>query len=798
MKYTFNKVVSAITSAAMIASTVSLAAAANYPAPFVQNGVADVAVVYGSPGVAAQTDLAAVVDITADLEAELATQASDDGETTVTGGDFVMLSKSSEKLNLGDTLSGIFGSTVDDDDLEDLLADGTYTNDENAEFDYEQKITIGALTLTHFSDKDYREDRAPAVGIHVAKNTFVMNYTVDFTSDAESDVGSSTSGCSDGDLCDIETTDLPLLGKTYYVSDADNSTLKLTLLDSANSANVNEGETVSVAGYDVSIHSLTTTEARLVVDGEITNELNEGESYKLDDGTYVGIKDIFQRDVAGVTGSVEFSLGSGKLEINGNSNTVELNDETVEGIKGYVERGTPSSGKEKIDKIVLEWIADDEGFIAEDSELVMPGFGAIKISMGDFIQENEETISISRNGQSTIEMSVPIEDGTASFDVLSANATGEYDNIGGDSTGEDLVTSSNGTIVFNESDDEYFIATYNSSREAESYLLSASISKSDNRHEVAIKNEVTGTNVCEGKTNGTTCDIGDVSLNIIEVSESGADEWVHMTAGTNVNFNTLFTKEGLKVYMPIEVDNGTQMGAIDTGTDQAGTTAGHNADSFIFFFTEEDRDGTLAAGTTFNITVNDESDGDVEVGGIDTGQSEYKVNEDSDDYVSMVQSELATTVKYLSTNDEAEAEVIYAGEEAYGEVYLTATDAEVVGTGVTDLGSVSVTDAEVSSVSGKNLIVVGGSCVNTVAAELLGSNSPMCGDSFTAATGVGAGEFLIQTFSRSGGKVATLVAGYNAADTTNAAKALTTQDISTDVDSKYMGTSATSIEAVVA
>ncbi len=67
----------------------------------------------------------------------------------------------------------------------------------------------------------------------------------------------------------------------------------------------------------------------------------------------------------------------------------------------------------------------------------------------------------------------------------------------------------------------------------------------------------------------------------------------------------------------------------------------------------------------------------------------------------------------------------------------------------------------------------------------------LCGSAFEAKTGVGNGQFLIQTFSRTGGKVATLVAGYNAADTTNAGKYLTTQTVDTTVGKKYKGTSAT-------
>jgi len=46
--FNFKKIASVASSAVMVMSTVGLAAAVNFPAPFVQNGQADVAVVYGS------------------------------------------------------------------------------------------------------------------------------------------------------------------------------------------------------------------------------------------------------------------------------------------------------------------------------------------------------------------------------------------------------------------------------------------------------------------------------------------------------------------------------------------------------------------------------------------------------------------------------------------------------------------------------------------------------------------------------------------------------------------------------
>jgi hypothetical protein len=147
----------------------------------------------------------------------------------------------------------------------------------------------------------------------------------------------------------------------------------------------------------------------------------------------------------------------------------------------------------------------------------------------------------------------------------------------------------------------------------------------------------------------------------------------------------------------------------------------------------------------------------------------------------------------ISYPDEQVHALIYIGEEAAS---ITAGSTTSGGaSSVADLGSVVVADTEVSSASGKNLIVIGGSCVNSVAAQLLGISSPSCGADFTAATGVGAGQYLIETFARTGDKIATLVAGYNAPDTLNAAKALTTLEIDTSVGKKYTGTTASSIEA---
>lgn len=815
----FRKIASVIASAVMVGSTVAVAAAANYPAPFVQSGAANVALVYGSS--AANTDLVAVADITASLQSNLVTQTATTGttsdSTSVSGGDYVKLAKPSNNLNLGNEASNVFGTTVGKDDLSVLLADGVYKNDENTEYKYEQKITLGNVySLGFFSDSDYK-DRVPTIGFNLSSTASVLNYTIDFTTDAESDVDSA------GDLADLETTDINILGKSYYILDAKNSTLKLTLLDTANSGIVKEGETKTLSvgnkSYEVSIESIkgsaSSPQVKMLVNGVATNQLSQGGTEKLSDGSYLGIKDIAIRDVAGVVGSVEFSIGAGKLELT-NAQAVELNDKTITGLTAYLTRGTASGNKERLDKLVVEWKNDDKTFITPEQELVMPGFGAIKLSMGKFTMPAEEVTQVEYGSTDYMQLKTTIKDGTATIPFLYANSSGEFTGIGKDSNNK-LVTSSSSNLIFNETaGDQWLVASWNSTTEAESYLLTFVFSSSDGINRTTVQKYVSGvaTDVCADKTIGDSCTLGSASLTITNISKAGGHKVVNITGASGVTFNALYTKEGMRIDLPYLAniaaqDTSAGKGAINfsiVSMNDTTNTTGHNFDTFYVFATGEDKDGNKGIGAQINMTLDDQSDGDVEVNTYNIARAQISDPDDSNHKINYAYADVPIKIERLGDSSaQKTAKVTYAGKESYADLFITAVGAQVASsgngtttttTGAKSLGSVTVSDAEVTAIAGKNLIVVGGSCVNKVAAELLGSQTPLCGADFEAKAGVGSGQYLIKTFSRNG-NVATLVAGYNAIDTTNAAKFLTTQSVDTTVGKAYKGTTATSATAVV-
>jgi hypothetical protein len=159
------------------------------------------------------------------------------------------------------------------------------------------------------------------------------------------------------------------------------------------------------------------------------------------------------------------------------------------------------------------------------------------------------------------------------------------------------------------------------------------------------------------------------------------------------------------------------------------------------------------------------------------------------------------TTIHAGDSDQKSIIISYPDTQVYANIYVGELDSVVTSTGgsasASSLGEVIVKDSEVSSVSSKNLIIVGGSCINSAAATVLGSG---CGTSFTTTTGVGVNQFLIESFGDkfSTGKIALVVAGYEQADTVNAATYLRTKLVDTAAGKKYIGTSATSAELQVA
>lgn len=185
------------------------------------------------------------------------------------------------KLSLGSGLD-VTGRVIDDD-LPNFLRSGVNP------YAYEQNILlIGNVILSVFRDSDYEElvgltEPTNITGFKIPANTFILNYTIDFTLDPLWD--------------DLEGGDLYFFGKNYHVDFVNESNLAMNFSNS------------------------------------------EGEELYLE-----------------------------------NNQRVILNGERIDELSSFVKPG--SSGK--LDKITFEWKTDNEAFVTEEVELVVPGFETLK------------------------------------------------------------------------------------------------------------------------------------------------------------------------------------------------------------------------------------------------------------------------------------------------------------------------------------------------------------------------------------------------------------------------------------
>jgi hypothetical protein len=128
-----------------------------------------------------------------------------------------------------------------------------------------------------------------------------------------------------------------------------------------------------------------------------------------------------------------------------------------------------------------------------------------------------------------------------------------------------------------------------------------------------------------------------------------------------------------------------------------------------------------------------------------------------------------------STGTNNKVTVSYPDEQMYVDVFFKSAEATITpgSAGSAGGGTVMIVkDSEIDSVRNKHLVVVGGSCVNTVARRIVDSTAtaPVCGADFTSKTNVGPGQYLLKAVASpyNSGKTAMLVAGYEAAQTVSA------------------------------
>ncbi len=784
------KIMALTTGATMLGATLMGAMAADladYPSPlFIEDNAFNGAIVVGDD--AKSEDVVGAIDIATSLQYVTAATADTTTSDSVTvEGEAVKIQTSSDNLNIGDNLTDVKTVALDEDDLPTVLADETFAADDGDDFDYEQKIGLGdALEFSHWADSDYN-DKEPTLGIRIPKGTLVSAYELDFKKDAESDVD------SESDLEDIEDSSIVILGNTYDIVEADNATnVKLELMGGAVKDMMEQGQiktyTIGEKDYEVEVTYIggNPSKVKFKINGETTKTIEEDGTHKLGDGTQIGVREILEEEAGEVTADqVEFYIGAEKLTLE-NGEELELNDEDVDNVDVGI---TASFGSTtKIQKIQINWTADEDLFVTEDSEVLMPGLESFKLNYEGLTAPAGEEVKIEDGGDYVVELTAMFEDGEYTIDYLGSNETGGFDAVGGDGDTEGVptvnATTNEDTLVIstaNNAEDQYFIVTwidsdgFESYQEAgESYILE--IDDDDQEDGVDIKNVITNQVIEEDIQNGTTFTVGSATLELKTFVEDGH---VNITDNNNdeVFFDRIVTKGGLLIYMPVEYT------AADLGTGFQGinVTAGSQPTTFEIVMEEEDDSETVAGGEDINVTVGFTDDNEVKVSSLEestlVGGEDLEVG-DSDEYVGYVESALGTKTLLDKSPDQDTFKLVYYGTEVYGNVYVSESETGFgTASGVSGVTSpVKIPSAklasEVTDVTAQNLLLVGGPCANAATAEAFGleSSVPGCLEGFEE------GKAKIMVEEMSSGKVAMLVAGYSAMDTRMATRVVANYD----------------------
>ncbi|MFH1510303.1 MAG: S-layer protein [Candidatus Woesearchaeota archaeon] len=766
VKKVMKKVVALGTGASMVGATLlgALAAAdlSQYPSPlFVKDGKFDGIIVVGDS--AAASDVVGSVDIATALQfaSKTTVSGSGSGVTTTVEGDAFKIQKSGDNLNLGEQLSGAGSrggpvSVIDKSGL-DALADGSISNAKGT-FTYNQYIDMpDSASVVYATDSDQSED--PALYLKFVDDSKVYTYRLSFPTALRTDVDSAD------DWKDLDNKKITLLGQEYTIIGTDNSTGTLTLMGGAIQDTLSEGEsktyTINGVDYEVEVTIITASDVLFKVNGEVTDKMQEATTFKLKDGTEIGVKTLLSQDFAGGSRIVEYYLGAQKVELvdpnfaSGSSGTLSVGSDTVSGAMVDIV-GSVSAAETRISKIEIQWNATDDYYVPVGGKLSqrLPSDEKGKLFLENIDFElagvdfgSTEKIEIKPAADNKYKMTMPVKTGELSFYAMYSDASADC-KLGKDDTHQ-IITA----IATPIGQNDQFIVSSNRF----SHLVEASSFDTSN-YKVKFKDLGTGD-----------------SFEVSTVSGVGTMYLDGFAYNFKVDYNNKYVNitgnmgsDGAVLYTPKEAMIGFTVNTAAT------------PDSCIVKLTE-DANGQEDATTTvnyINVTVADAGTGSnqpLNIGSAPVSTSSYFSLQswDSKNNFQTAYTKYGTNVEYNSDPDQDTVTIYYPSKEALASTYVTSGVTKIASSSSGASTSTTITPiqvgtaklaSEVRDIAAQNMIVVGGPCANAVAAQLMG-NPADCTEGFTE------GKAMIKLYEQ-GSKVALLVAGYSALDTRRACRVL--------------------------
>ncbi|MBI2630304.1 hypothetical protein HYW76_04320 [Candidatus Pacearchaeota archaeon] len=848
MKFNFRKIASVIASAVMIGSTAGTALAANYPAPFVVGGTADAAIVITSgTHTGALMDYDAAIKMQNSLQNQVTSSSTTTG-SSATGGDSVNLATSARKLYYADGLAAA-RNTLTKNELPTVLADHTFTDLAGTAYAYTQSIAPGPATNSTFgtSGGDL-DDPTLHIDVGTSSTTPLYNYTLSFTknlnvSDATNVQGQKINLLGVDYVIGSGSTNATLYlygsGDTVKINGGESKTITIGGKEHTVDLTTTTGTTTAVVSVDGSSKTVTKG-SKYSFPGEIVVYVKEvihpafagdirqvelivgANSLRLDNGATVkkGADETSVKNTLvtltpagyGTISKLVVSVAAATSKTDSISAGESFTDPVFGGLKVQFPTIVPALDDATRDVVTIrtdnnQWayvkftsaLAGSKGeqeltYVYDNntaSDTVAPllahltsvnsnGKGKIHVYEGEAARTNDWIVINSGDFGRILEVSdISINTVTAGTVTLTDAITGEY------------IGSSSGITVTNDSNGYTYTST--TTIDGQSYVISTNQA-------------------------GTTVNIswdGLTQRTLFPRIKLKGGGWLALLTETLVpNATNVILPNGLTTISTsgVMVHNHTlNSTGLQSGINWTYRAAGSGGAEVAVY-------GTSNPACNFNVTFgpaimiiepkkwDDSSFGDyICIPLTTTGTTEIKIGDPvfngtssgwntltSDTYQKEnIDKFGAFVIKEDRTNENGKATIKYPTSQMYMDILFTA-EAATVTPGSTSAGSggvvMVVKDTEVDSVKDKNLVVVGGSCINAVARKIVDATAtaPICGADFTTKTSVGAGQYLIQSVESpyNAAKVAVLVAGYEASETALAVDRLKEGQVSTDKGTK--------------
>lgn len=739
VKKAIKRIVALGVGATMLGATVLGAMAACdlsvYPEPFVVDGTFDGLLVVGDTSTAADT--LGVADIFGSLQ--YANRVPVDGGTgaAVAISEGYKVERSGDTFNLGEEIATLKDTALGESDIPSLLADGEYNDNEGTndnDVTYTQEVTFETGTSKYLFDKDDTKEEIADSHLRLERKADVYTYELSFDDTVT----------HDGTAADLESTKIEILDQLYTITKVGftgGAVDSLTLLAGDTVIWLTEGDKITkmLNGVEHEIFVVDVSENEdscgVSVDGQVV-WIDDGKTETIN-GVEVGVTDAISVHTATQDTDVcELNIGATELYLE-NGDKVKHDGSEVDGSEVTFNEATAG----ELEGFTITYAPQEQVDLKAGEEWEDPVFSSWKIKFANEVA-NYETLSMTASADNAY-LTFTNPDGKE-VEIGWYNDTTLGYMLGWD-LDEPLFINDTGT----KNCSVYTASNLGTEEDCEGvfFLL---VDKGEVAHIVELDsvdiddNEADFYDVTYGKSydNVKYNDSGVPEVSLGSLGTFGID----LTNKDTINVTELYLDE-----LP-RTGHGAELEFANTDFTLAEDGGDEDTWTFTLSWHATDDEFNFASPTATPAPHAD-------------GISESDDNRDDKWYVST----WGTKVKYDSDGKQS-VDIWYPEEEAYANVFIAPVSASVTLSGAGDMASPVRIDTgavifakEIPSGS-HNMILVGGPCVNSKAAEVMG-NPEDCTAGFEE------GKAMIKCFE-DGDNVHLLVAGYSGTDTRAAARYL--------------------------